>query len=1358
MRNLGLLSSTAWKLPNALGFAKISATAIDLDDNIVFAASENIDGAEVEIRLWRTNEDGELIRVGDVVLPAIENAATQIISFMVIPETRTLCLITHSGEIAILPLDSDIPNTPDRLEIVGTITPGHVLAATASPDVSLLAIVTCAASPTLILMDTSSFAVVSSSLLFTAAFGESTPVNVGWGSKATQFHGSLGKSAAQAETVAECTTSPDDDGTPRISWRGDAQLFAISAMQERKRVLRVYNRLAVLQSTAEDVAGLEHSLAWRPSGGLIASTQRFGKVPGKKEDSWALGKGRDGRHDVVFFERNGLRHGEFGLREGQRSGESSTADGNMVRCWGYEVRALAWNAESAILSVWIERDGGDVVQLWTTGNYHWYLKLEIPAPHDENARFTSVMWHAEDSVRLILSTHNAVLDTRYTMYTAASTLGPPNDTGLTAVVDGADILLTPFRTQNIPPPMASLKLSLANSLPSQSLSSASYPPPIYVAISSTSITSQGTFDLMAALFTDGSVAIWELKTTLDQTRGKREAVVSSVLWKGSVSETRKQPRQVCVVSHGENLLIVVLGNDAETKDVLSVQLVDDGGAITDRWEVHLPGRSGRILQDWGNESCIVWQADDGGIWEVPLIAKVVTPLLIARFPEFCGQASKISPLSPSHRPLFVGLSSSKFFITSPITSPENQVPTDSTPPALILSQTCTSYAIAASYLTWTTTAPVHETIFARLSTLFDTVSQILTIPKDFPGQLHDALKTVNDTAERRRIERGARIVVAVPSAMSLVFQMPRGNLETIMPRPLVMEKVRMDVLRGDYRAAFLACRKHRVDLNVIVEMDPVAFTTNIAAFVAHLDDVDYINLFLSGVGRSKLPRETTNTLCDGIRMELQRRDVKKFVNSILTAHIVKTPPDYGAGLSLLLKLRDTDSDLVEDAVKYIIFLVDVDRLFDTALGMYDFSLVLLVAQHSQKDPREYLPFLRSLRALEGPYQHFKIDDHLKRYSMALRSLRLSGPEQFEEAKLYVERHQLYVEALELWKGETQEYNAMLEVYGDYLYERREFRAAALAFVRASRSRKAMVAYEKALDWQELFELALQDGATDADLPAIAHRVADDLGSKQRHVEAARVLLDYADDVDEAVASLVRGSAWSEARRITALRKRNDLFASIILPGALEARSSISDEIFEIQDLMDKQVGRLDELAARKIAEPAAFYGMEDENLANIDVMTDVSNPGTMFTRYTVAPTASDRSRRTSRSKRKLVRKAGRKGTVEEEEYLLKSITKLVVRLKVIQAETRALLPHLVVLSDGHAVEACDLQKEVEHIENAMRTNIERIWTERDENLPTQDHSTGLVDAHSGPVRIAEVPRPSFSDVPWQISWIQTVPK
>jgi elongator complex protein 1 len=184
-------------------------------------------------------------------------------------------------------------------------------------------------------------------------FNLDAPINVGWGSKQTQFHGSLGKAAAQVSTVQEVTgLSPDDDLLPRISWRGDGSFFAVSSITDettRRRTLRVYDREGLLQSTAEPVAGLEHVLSWRPTGNLIVGTQRFGFEGG--------GRGREGRHDVVFFERNGLRHGEFGLREAHQK-----LMGVTWKPWGYRVREVLWNSDSTILAIWIESDDaeGDV--------------------------------------------------------------------------------------------------------------------------------------------------------------------------------------------------------------------------------------------------------------------------------------------------------------------------------------------------------------------------------------------------------------------------------------------------------------------------------------------------------------------------------------------------------------------------------------------------------------------------------------------------------------------------------------------------------------------------------------------------------------------------------------------------------------------------------------------------------------------------------------------------------------------------------------------------------------------------------------------------------------------------------------
>lgn len=96
----------------------------------------------------------------------------------------------------------------------------------------------------------------------------------------------------------------------------------------------------------------------------------------------------------------------------------------------------------------------------------------------------------------------------------------------------------------------------------------------------------------------------------------------------------------------------------------------------------------------------------------------------------------------------------------------------------------------------------------------------------------------------------------------------------------------------------------------------------------------------------------------------------------------------------------------------------------------------------------------------------------------------------------------------------------------------------------------MLAYEKALMWQELFDVAFQQGVDEVQVEDIAYRVAggssanerpsvltrstEDLSSKKRYQDAAHVLLDYAKDVREAVIALVQGNSFSEARRIVSL--------------------------------------------------------------------------------------------------------------------------------------------------------------------------------------------------------------------------------
>ncbi|KAF8963616.1 IKI3 family-domain-containing protein [Flammula alnicola] len=1308
MRNLTLISSWDSHIPSS----NITATTFDLDENVIYASSEvhNLDG-EVEVELWKIDQSQglkkppstpELVAKFQTMVSSNGPSTTQTISLRFMAETRKIAAIMRGGDVIVISIEEE--GAPSDVE--GTFEYG-ILAASWNPDESVVAIIT--GEHKLIIL-TSTFDVLSEGPLYVQDFGEDVPINVGWGSKQTQFHGSLGKAAAQAAPKIKVGTSPDDDNLPRISWRGDGAYFVVSSLSpdgapnvERHRTLRVYDRQGVLQSTSEDVAGLEHTLVWRPSGNLIVGTQRFGFEGG--------GAGREGRHDVIFFERNGLRHGEFNLKVDELRMKGKGPEYGRDRKWGYKVRELAWNSDSTVLAVWIEGDEGDVVQFWTIGNYHWYLKHEIVAPsssHLEPGRFTSLVWHPELALHLTLTTPSQMIQRMYSWDTFVSLSPPPNDSGAVAVLDGSNILLTPFRSQNVPPPMSSHQLSVSpESSDSSSVSAVS--TPMYATFSPEN-------DTMGILWEHGYAEIWALKMRL--VPGPAKIVDPSKVWAGSLGEEEGiRWRQLGVKadddSTGSSYTITALGtsstHDNDTVTVLNV----NGGASTGAVTFQLPYRNCRLLSGSVPDT---YQGPDGEIFQYTQQDEILMP--VARFPEFCVNVHKIvipptAAEGSEEQVIYVGLAKSGKLYAS--TSDEE---------TRTLSTNTTSFSLASGFVIFTTST--HEAIFAPVASL----------PKLFEQQAEGAPKEVPAEWERRKVERGSRIVVAVPSSMSLVLQMPRGNLETINPRPLVMEVVKQDLDAGNYRKAFFACRKHRIDLNVIVDHNPEAFGERIPSFVDQIPEVEHLNLFLALIGRGHHSPEFIAKCCDAFRDELEKRDLTKYVNSILTAHVVKTPPDHEAGLSLLLRLRESDPSVVEEAVKYIIFLVDANQLFDTALGMYDFSLVIMIAQHAQKDPREYLPFLRELRALDKYYQRFRIDDHLKRYESALKNLSLAGPERFEEAVTYVEHHRLYEPALSIWKG-TEQYDDILNSYGDWLFERREFRQAATVFVEAKRINKAMIAHEKALEWQELFDLALLDhDMSEEDIVEMGYRVAEDLTSKKRHAEAGRVLLDYCKDVREAVIALVEGNGFSEARRIISLNSTPALLEEIVHPASLESRAQISEDINEMREQIRKQVARLRELRLKKVEEPDAFYGTEDNvALHNVDVMTDVSMPATAFTRYTVAPTTASRSsRRTSRSKRKMERKvgSGRKGTVDEEEYLLRSVGKLVDKFVFAQGETRSLLPHLFQFTEHHRAQGLELQRDVGEFESELKAALDEIWA----RPPAEEEGDVVADGWAA--RMAEV--------------------
>uniref|UniRef100_A0A4W3IAX3 Elongator complex protein 1 n=1 Tax=Callorhinchus milii TaxID=7868 RepID=A0A4W3IAX3_CALMI len=904
-----------------------------------------------------------------------------------------------------------------------------------SPDQELVILTT--GQETIIMM-TKDFDPITEVRIHQDDFGEGKFITVGWGKKETQFHGSEGKQAAHRKQSAVAW----DDQRPRVTWRGDGQLFAIGAIcpVSGARKVRVWNREGVLQSTNEPVNGLEQALCWKPSGSLIASTQR-----------------KPNKHNVVFFERNGLVHGEFSL----------PFDKDQVK-----VKELLWNSDSTVLAIWLE----DLRSLWTVGNYHWYLKQSLHFGCDPEGQIVSLMWDPESPHRL----HILRLGWQYLGYdwhwTTDRSIGEDSsDAANVAVINGDKVLVTSFRHTVVPPPMCTYQLQLSSAVNQVMF----YPEP------------QKSNNL-AVLTTDNRIAVYQHGESV------RSTVLEFVLVHCEKVELRcpkiiksdeerrdkaLTPMKLRLITWVKEDMFLALSQGSSTSQTVLCQLV----TLSEResQEAESPVTvDGHVISLCYNPKTqtVALELSDGQIlkylWALGSSEASVEPWkstngCLIQFPQPCVQTALCTI---DGEEVVLGLTERARFFVNDIEVASNM----------------TSFIVHDEFLLFTTHS--HT---CRCLSLKDTSLKGEGSKDDY---LIGFLK----------MERGSRIVTVVPQDSKLILQMPRGNLETIHHRALLLAQVRKWLDRLMFKEAFDCMRKLRINLNLIYDHNPKVFLENVEIFLKQIDSINYINLFLSelkeeDVTKTMYPCLTSSStaapqtgnkvdiVCDTLRITMEKINPHKYSLSILTSHVRKSTPELEVALQKVHKLRanpPTDPEAVsaEKALKYLLFLVDVNELYDHAVGTYDFDLVMMVAEKSQKDPKEYLPFLNELKKMEINYQRFTIDKYLKRYKKALGHLSKCGPQHFSELLNLVKDQKIYKEALKLFPVNSQEYKGISIVYGEHLSQKQLYEQAGLIFARCGESEKALEAFLLSHSWQQAFCMAAQLQYTEDKLGTMARTI------------------------------------------------------------------------------------------------------------------------------------------------------------------------------------------------------------------------------------------------------------------------------
>lgn len=584
----------------------------------------------------------------------------------------------------------------------------------------------------------------------------------------------------------------------------------------------------------------------------------------------------------------------------------------------------------------------------------------------------------------------------------------------------------------------------------------------------------------------------------------------------------------------------------------------------------------------------------------------------------------------------------------------------------------------------------------------------------------------DEIAETRRVERGSRIVSLVKDKSQIIFQLPRGNLETITPRILSLKMIKRHLKQLEYRKAFDLLRKERINLNLLIDLNPQKFLKELLLFVEQIDNVQWLNLFLTELRNEDVTVsmykfcgsiEDTETfdesfsmdnkisfLCEKMLEIFRKLNAQKYLLPIVTCHVKNQQLETALQVIWDLK-KSGSSGEADEALKYLLYLIDVNMLYNISLGMYDFHLVLYVAQKSQKDPKEYVPFLNDLNRLDPDYAKFKIDCHLKRYAKAIKNISVLCDDgaKFEECAEVVKKHLLFEAGMDAFKDNQKCYQRVCVMFGDHLRTKGKLLDASLMYERGCEFQQALSSARNLLDWQRCVVLARKCNYSEVEMKELALKLSNSLGDSGRFKEAADLIRKFhPENVSMLVELLIQGRFYSDALVDVVASGNESLIESTMKPQLKthlrEAKKAVEDDL----RVYLEQKERL--LTVRRERQRKHANPHEDDH-------DDIFSDTTSMVSSSQNSRTSSRTFKSSKNKRKHERKLQnlKEGNKFEDVALVDSLWKLAH--KIISAENqsgiRELLKNAIELQIDD--EARELQKSYKNLLLVLKNSMDEIW-------------------------------------------------
>ncbi|XP_001980535.3 putative elongator complex protein 1 [Drosophila erecta] len=1126
---------------------------------------------------------------------------------------NAICVASAAGEVILV--DAQTGATSE-----GTFCDVGIETMAWSPNQEVVAFVTRTYN---VVLMTSTFDVIAEQPLDADLAPDQQFVNVGWGKKETQFHGSEGKQAAK-QTSSDFTESRDVQELNEdvsISWRGDGAFFVVSYVAAQLgRTFKVYDSEGKLHHTAEKSANLKDSVVWRPTGNWIAVPQQF---PNKST--------------IALFEKNGLRHRELVL-------PFDLQDEPVVQ--------LSWSEDSDILAIRTATKEEQRVYLYTIGNYHWYLKQVLI--FEQTDPLALLHWDTRVGAEHVL--HILKESGKHLVYRWEFAVDRYK--AVVGVIDGKRLLLTDFDEAVVPPPMSQRVLTSHNYINAficrqtimcvytcdrklylcghnEKLSNKQEEPSIHIP------------DAELARLQLANLTIFSSEYLLATHSSAGSTRLLLLSYKDEVNEQGEPCYRIQSSLRINGVVNAVASHCLYTK--IYVQTVNNGHTYEVSLKEDNTLKVERTVQLGQPADHIDWVIIDGSVLD-----NYTGCLVTLRNQQMLHM--------DGHR----------------------------------IGEDVTSFCVVGNYLVYTQINAMH---FVRLKDRRQVAS--------------------------RNIERGAKLVTAVNHKARVVLQLPRGNLEAICPRVLVLELVGDLLERKKYQEAMQMSRKQRINLNIIFDHDVKQFVVSVYDFLREIKESQWLCLFLNDLQNEDFTKGMYSSNYDAAKQKYpsdyrveqkveyvcrlllrhMNEGVRRFRMPVITAYVKLGCLE--PALQLIWKEKQEDASLADQLLQYLLYLVDVNELYNVALGTYDFGLVLFVAQKSQKDPKEFLPYLNELKALPIDYRKFRIDDHLKKYDSALSHLASCGEEHYEEALEFIRKHGLYTDALAIYRQHNEFQKTIYVAYADHLRASAKLDNASIMYERGGELQQALLSAKHTLDWQRVLVLAKKLGEP---LDQVAQSLVGPLQQHGRHMEAYELVKEHCQDRKRQLEVLLEGHLYSRAIYMAGLEDE-DVLGEKVVPALLAYGTQLQSSLQADLNLFLCYKQRLLDIRQRQANHDEgnidADVGMEE-----VDLLSDTTSLHS--SRYSGTSRGTGKTFRSSKNRRKHERKllSLKPGNPFEDIALIDALHNHVTKIAQQQQPVRDTCKALLQLANAADADplAAALQREFKTLLHAVDSALDEIWT------------------------------------------------